>query len=247
MAAEVVSPVDELTGMPLPILPVDKNAPSNWHHHFHPNNDPKLQGANGRALRYSRVQYVSKRLHDRYHKEFFGPPLPGDDSGRFLLIILSCAGYIPRQAIDVSHAEPRVVGLHSSVYEPLRKSRRLGFEARKRTVAGDMSTEGRAKAEIGKFLCHFVIEQDLPHLEKEINRFLNALSEKKRRQLGSTILRRAIEVAAEPVEPIYREAWRRHLVEPALPNRAATFISKIVEPYLPDYVPELEKKLLTVA
>jgi hypothetical protein len=58
-----LSPVDELTGLPLPILtnfePKYSSQPTweDWHHHFHPKLDNILDcEVGGRFLRHSRIQ-----------------------------------------------------------------------------------------------------------------------------------------------------------------------------------------------
>lgn len=116
MAAEIVSPTDELTGMPLALaprlepLPDNEPAIANWHHWWHPRTAPELQTLGGKALRHSRVQLVPVGDHNigtaTYHHYYEGPPLPGanDTDAQFRLCVLSAAGYIPHNVIDL-HAE----------------------------------------------------------------------------------------------------------------------------------------------
>ena len=122
MAAELLTPVDEATDMPLPVrLPAEeilsKNSPeTNWHHHFHSSSDPALQTLGGNALRSSRLQLVPAYLHNAgkaenvYHRIFKGPPLPGadDQEKQFELCILAAAGYLPAQAIDMESNDPTI-------------------------------------------------------------------------------------------------------------------------------------------
>jgi hypothetical protein len=119
MAAELVTPVDELTGLPLPILPTGENLPhnkghvANWHHHFHPASSPELTATiGGRALRQSRVQLVPVRHHNfsntAYHRFFSGPPIPGEEEEQFGMCVLAAAGYLPREAIDMNNGNPVV-------------------------------------------------------------------------------------------------------------------------------------------
>lgn len=121
MAAELITPVDELTGIPLPILPqevLNHSSPhTNWHHPWHANSAPELQGLGGRALRHSRVQLVRATDHNykdktgrpNYHNFYIGPELPTDTRKQFELCVLSAAGYMPDMAIDLRSGEPVVV------------------------------------------------------------------------------------------------------------------------------------------
>lgn len=112
-------PVDEITGMPLPIAPhVDLNALSpsqiNEHHHFYPRLSPILRNSlGGRALRVSRIQRVATTQHNfgenPYHRFFpNGPEIPVDPTAQLGLCVLACAGYLPAQVVDTSRGEPVV-------------------------------------------------------------------------------------------------------------------------------------------
>lgn len=116
MAAELLTPTDELTGMPLsmapPLIQLPRSNPdvANWHHLWHPHSAPELQSLGGQALRNSRVQLVPIHDHnmggDTYHTAYAGPPLPvADDTDKqFGLCVLACAGYVPNEVIDLRAA-----------------------------------------------------------------------------------------------------------------------------------------------
>ncbi len=120
MAAELITPVDLLTGMPLSIaIPEDLNTLDdpenvNWHHHFHKASAPELQSLGGRALRSCRLQLVPAELHnygkDTYHDIFIGSVLPrvDDTDTQFLLCVLACAGYVTREGLDVKSDNPEI-------------------------------------------------------------------------------------------------------------------------------------------
>jgi hypothetical protein len=119
MAAELITPTDELSGLPLPLLPVAEKLPlkggeANWHHHFHPASSPVLTESNGgRALRSSRIQLVPRTHHNygnktAYHAFYAGPPIPSERDEQVGMAVLSCAGYIPEYAIDVSTGDPHI-------------------------------------------------------------------------------------------------------------------------------------------
>lgn len=119
MAAEMITPVDEFSGLPLPllptaeVLPVNQGEIANWHHHFHPKSDPVLSGTiGGRALRAARIQLVPAVQHNysdaAYHCFYAGPPIPTDRAEQFGMSVLACAGYMSDYAIDLADGEPQV-------------------------------------------------------------------------------------------------------------------------------------------
>ena len=114
MAAELVTPWDEATGIPLsiaPDIPGIESMPNDntWHHLFHPSTDPVLQTLGGRALRSSRVQLLPGMQHNfgahNYHTLFKGPQLPTDETKQFELCVFSAAGYLPDKVIDISQTD----------------------------------------------------------------------------------------------------------------------------------------------
>ena len=119
MAAELITPLDEISGMPLPILPQEhltiEDPTTNWHHAWHPKTDPGLLDLGGRALRHSRAQLVRMTDHNHgdankgkqvYHDFYAGPELPKTDREKFYQCVLSAAGYVPERAIDLRGDEP---------------------------------------------------------------------------------------------------------------------------------------------
>lgn len=116
MAAEATTPVDEITGLPLPLILPDNFKPSgdsqleNWHHHFHPWTAPELRSVGGRALRSVRVQLVPASIHNlgdnTYHALFKGPELPLTEDRQFFISVLACAGYVSRFGIDMRSRDP---------------------------------------------------------------------------------------------------------------------------------------------
>lgn len=134
MAAELISPVDELTGMPLVVAPpleeLPRNDPriANWHHIYHASTSPELQTLGGAALRNSRVELLPLKWHNtgrqNYHSYYIGPPLPAaDDSDtQFRLCVLACAGYLPEKVIDLNSGEPVVRLMNEDELYYFRKS-----------------------------------------------------------------------------------------------------------------------------
>lgn len=126
------APVDEQTGMPLPIAPnVDLTSLSpsdiNEHHHFFPRLSPVLRDSlGGRALRVSRIQRVATFQHnfgDRQYHSFFnkGPDIPTDPETQLGMCVLACAGYLPPKVVDTSSGEPLVRSMTDWEYTRLSK------------------------------------------------------------------------------------------------------------------------------
>jgi hypothetical protein len=134
-APELITPTDELSGLPLPILtnevlPVDNPEKANRHHHWHPSNAPELDVGTlaGAALRRSRIQVVRAVDHNQrrngkpmYHDFFAGPSLPKTEQEVFKLCVWACAGYIPDSAIDLSGDQPKIVEMNQKQKAILQK------------------------------------------------------------------------------------------------------------------------------
>jgi hypothetical protein len=143
------APVDELTQMPLPVMPPRRMPPhgkpeiANWHHHYHPSNSKLLTSAAGLAVRHVRVQLLPvEKYHNQYHRIFEGPVyLPKTNAERFGQIILACAGYVPPHAIDVHKDDPT---------EPVLLSTRMKHRLQK-----GREIEVRGHTNIGGFIFNF--------------------------------------------------------------------------------------------
>lgn len=135
MAAELITPTDTLTGIPLPILPqewlpINDPARANQHHSWHPSTAPELLTPAGLALRHSRVQLVRATDHNMgdktkgkltYHDFYVGPKLPIEEAEIFRMCVLACAGYIPDRAIDLRNGSPVDVPMNERQMRILRK------------------------------------------------------------------------------------------------------------------------------
>jgi hypothetical protein len=219
MAAEAITPVDQLTGLPLPILPPDVLLPkhrtdiADVHHHFHPRKDPLLQDAGGLAVRQSRVQLADYwDHHNGYHRYYHGPPLPLTEKEQFGVVIMACAGYIPDEAIDFAGVEPQIVPLRQDQRDRLWKSGEL-------RVA---STQP-----IQNFLTEYILGQDISHVsESKIDEFLHTTDDERKRFLGHWLLAMATEKAAEPIDKLYRMAWRHGNINPTQSAKPPNTIQK---------------------
>jgi hypothetical protein len=184
VAAKVITPSCELTGLPLPIKPLEPResgvlsipgAPDE-HHHFHPEKSPTLLTAGGLAVRNSRVQKVGYALHHYgYHNTFVGPELPSNEDEQFKISVLAAAGVVPRRAIKIyEENEWEIVNLDNREHQQI--SKRISVDWRK---------------PLSKFYAEYISDQQLEDQidKKIIDKFLNYHSSPElKRRLASDIL-----------------------------------------------------------
>lgn len=218
MANRELAPVDELTQMPLPVLPqigmknlrrMERESSADWHHQYHPSNSKRLTSTDGLALRHVRLQLLPAMEHHKvYHRIFEGPEfLPRTNTERFGHIVLACAGYIPPQAIDVYKDNPS---------EPVTLSKKM-----RSRLQNSGEIEVRGQANIARFMKDYLVDQDFSTVDESvIEEFLTTHSIDRRKYLGHWLLAIASEIAVEPVKPVYRQALDEGLILPSikLPN-----------------------------
>ncbi len=234
MKEKLETPTCEITKLPLPIRvtePARDVQPKDWdyHHHFHPRLDPLLLGTAGKALRYSRGQYVPRKLHNRYHVLFGGSVLPEDDKEKFRLCVLSCAGIVPKEAIDVSSkGEYQIVSLSKDEHEDLARPDSVYIERARKFG----NKEFYVRRRIGEFFMQYALQQNIRDIvsDRVIDEFLDASSlEQRKKELGNLILQTALGAAIEDVKPSHVAATEHGLV----PSTARyTRIRKVVRTFL---------------
>ena len=265
-----VTPKDELTGLPLPVLSkrsdlyFQKNGEairrdSNFHHHFHPINAPELGydefgnklefGEPGRmdglALRYSRGQELPVWLHDRYHNIFNGPQMPVDEKSKFTLVVLACAGVVPREAINLyTPGEWQQVTLDDRQHDFIR--RKVHYEG-----AGHKANRSR-RGPIGSFLANYALKTPLAeiveekNIRKKIDEFLNPSSKRQRHESGAFILKHAIGASVADLIPLHQEAQREGMVKSKTRELGRVVLKYFTEERFPDYFGSLEDQLSLV-
>lgn len=214
-SGKILAPVDPLTQMPLPILPTS-SVPrfsdgqfANWHHHYHPSDNRLLTSVSGIAIRHLRLQLLPvKSRHQAYHDLFIGPEeLPETQEERFGHIVLACAGYIPRSAVDVRKDDPG---------EPVAIPRKMRNRLQ---TSGEIEVRGQPN--ITNFIRNHLVLQDFSHVEDSIvEEFITTPDRDRKKFLGHWLLAIASEIAVEPIEPVYRQALDEGLITPGtnLPN-----------------------------
>ncbi len=162
MAAETITPVCEMTGLPLPILPEELREdgallslrPPDRHHAFHRESHPYLQDIGGIALRKSRIQRVPYGVHHLgYHRIFDGPALPYQEDEKFRLTVIAAAGVLPRKALKITDDSEWVeVDLNNRQHQKIAAATRV-----------------ESKQEVSKFISHFATKKGLEHIIDQFN------------------------------------------------------------------------------
>lgn len=240
MPGELVTPRDELTGLPLPILPFEHAEMTGWHHHAHPRNSKLLQGLGGYSVRTVRVQLVDGHPgtaifnkdgsinckygeHQRYHLFYGGPELPESEKEKFEYSIWATAGYVPSEAINVRGLEPTIEQMKPEQIDRLHN--------------GEIKVSDRTF--LSKFLKEYVLDQGLSEIDNTtLDEFVYTQDQERKMYLGHWILSQASEVAAEPIEGTYKVVYKAGLISPSMSSRAADVV------HLGLGTPKMKKKIV---
>jgi len=203
----LITPVDELSGLPYVMVPPEYPLPANNYqladdnHAWHPSRSPLLATPSGEALRNSRVQRVDWYDHHIvYHKYFYGPEIPTEEADIFRRIVFAVARYIPDLAIDCNGYEPVIQRLRPEEKERLWRSNELRVP-RPGLVRG--------------FLGNYVARQDISHVkDSRIDEFMNTSNEYRQAFLGQWLLSQATLVATESITSSFEIAKQSGNVAP---------------------------------
>lgn len=215
----LVTPSDELTGLPYPIIIHDENLPTHRydqadsHHAFHPWYKLRSRGAGATALRNCRIELVDTRHHNQgkgsYHAFYDGPIIPTDPIEQFKTGVYACAGYIPDYGIDMSSGEPEIVEITSRQRAILRTpSDEDEFGYRYLTYRYDP---------LRKFFAEIALQQDFSVMDDlKLEEFLQTKDESRKQHLSRWLIAQATERAAESIEADFREAHAEGRLHPAM-------------------------------
>lgn len=249
MAAEQITPTDNLSGLPLPVAPRIERIPlrrpdiADWHHHFHPREDPRLKTVGGLALRNVRMQLVPREFHNegpqQYHRFFDGPPIPEDEATQFGMCILACAGYIPDEGIDLMHGEPKVVVLDHNQRNILRTHKQNNFDYRYFRYGYDP---------IRQFFAKYILNQALEDIipPTMTDEFLQTKDKARQIELGHEILMLASSSVTEGIARTYsqfRQSGRLHEQMPADPHMLVVYKLGNIERQEQVVIPSLADQL----
>jgi hypothetical protein len=227
------TPPDELTGLPLLMVPDERTLPilwgytashstwgqplADWNHIWHPAREVVEAGEGGFGLRNSRVQFVlRKEQHDEYHAYFAGPALPRRPVERFQAAVLCAAGYIPPKGIQFDSAGPRTVELSPWEIVRLRES-------------GEVKVASFSVVQ--KFMKDFVLKQSIDHVTpRTADRFLkldpaaSTDDSKQRNYFIHLFLSLSIDRVETAIMAPYIQALEAGLLMPDVPERPDQFI-----------------------
>lgn len=225
------TPVDEQTGLPLPILPIPAfphskvSSFSDYHHHYHPRpmfTDTRFGGDDSlTAVRMSRGQQLPRWLHEHYHHFFSGPDLPSSRTEAFKLAVLGCAGVMPAMGIDFT-------GGNGPVMRELSGSEQTRTHKTIRREGEHRHDRGRSQRnKIGFFFANYAVEQAVETAvsDRVIDQFLFSHDKRVRIRLGNFILDKALDMSVDPIRPLYKE------VRPQLPPYSQSDPRKVVGAY----------------
>lgn len=224
MAAEIATPLDETTNIPLPIMPRLDLPPvptgrmrnteriADWHHPFHPRAALITEGAGAVAVRNCRVQWAAyDDHHHKYHGAYLGPMLPEGPDEQFRTVVLAAAGYVPQEAIDFGRFGKPLI-------------RTLGEEQRNQLWNSGQMRIGNG-ATVRDFMLAYTLERDFNGInDSTIDEFLHTQDMRRRKELGGTLLAIAAYDAATPVSDIYKQSRKLHLLPPERARTAGRFI-----------------------
>ncbi|MBX4199523.1 hypothetical protein KW789_01380 [Candidatus Saccharibacteria bacterium] len=169
------------------------------HHRFAPK---KLlihkQGEIGKVLRYSCLQMVPKELHARFNSRYDKPLLPETRAAKFGALLLSIARYLPAEAIDVSgdSAEEREL-----------------TDIERQLIWANNELRPEQGSKVQREILQYVAKQDINGVDESlVEEFLTTPNNALRIERGKQLFRIAAEVAVEPVEQAYIDAWESKLL-----------------------------------
>lgn len=237
-------------GLPYPIItrePFHPNSATDltFHHHFHPASAVELADLAGEALRYSRGQMLPRWLHNRVHGIYAGPELPTTEQEKFELVVLGCAGYIPRWGIEIDdHGDAHKVLLPPS-RQRLVTPRHVHIE----DAYAKPSQQRYIRNRIGFFFANYALKQDLNFPNSRIDEFLNTPDEVRKLELGNQFLVESVRSAIGPVLSLRAQLLKENLrLQPGKPDRMKKIIRTFfVKEYFPAYHEELTNRLIVVA
>lgn len=219
------TPIDEISELPLLIVPQEESLPylhgqlpshlpngsvlADWNHAYHPSKEVAP------IFRSGRVQYVLREVHDEYHCAYYGPPPLRTKVEQFRAIVLSAAGYIPPEGLLLTGDGPQQVGLSAAQRERLRTS-------------GEVKLASFSN--IQTYIRETILAQPADHIHAPtIDRFLSLDSSYKdeareKYRLAYLLTALFIDRLEGHVDEAYNFGRVHRLINPSLPTRPGDFI-----------------------
>ncbi len=235
-----MSPVEVSTGVPLPIVGPRGKTP-NRHHTFFYEYDYTSSSLGRQAVRLSRIQRVGRYVHEAmFHQIFDGTAFPTSESREWEITILSLAGYVPDLGVKFKQGEARV--------------RELSIKERKRLRRSDIILQDKPSKELGK-IGEFLLQYAYEHMRDGIEPLwveeflaISGATHKdelwpRKLKLAEKLANRAIDVAVDPVRPVFAQAHRQRKLRNGSPDSAWQVVKNKVAKRIPKEIGLLEERL----
>lgn len=225
------APIDPLTHYPLPFVPSPNLPPvpqpgdfnynpeiADFHHPVFERVAVESLGAGGAAARDSRLQWVWRNQHIRFHREWGGldEHIPNSPVKQYRSVIFGVAGYVPEEGVSFLQRTPRVVTLSHRQREQLRHSGQLAI--------------GNNGARVRRFLLDYSLQNGLPAINPNlIDEFLDLSATHRRTErmqaLTDVLLQQAIDPIVTPgIKQIYEYTKKHHMLRPGTPRALGSLI-----------------------
>lgn len=227
MAEKLVTPVDEMTGLPYSIIlnesisSLHRTSAANRNHAFHPKMDPRLKTVGGQALRVCRIQIVEATQHNLgehcYHSYYDGPPIIEDEMEQFRTVIWALAGYIPERGIQLNGGEPVERQITNNEMDLL-----------KTTSVNDYKYIHFGGSALRVFMRKVILDKSMQVDLSKLDSFLSSKSLQKRRRLGMEVLKQASAIASLEISSEYKVVHSAKMLRPEAPDSPAVLIDDVI-------------------
>lgn len=231
MIEKLATPVDETTGIPLPIYP-NPNIPAvvhppainsarlgDWHHPFHPR-EILVKGTLGQqALRNCRVQWAEYNEHHDgvgYHSFFAGPNLPIREQEIFKTVVFAAAKFLPDKALSFDgEGGASVVKLD---------------DAGRHRLLEDGVIKVANRINVRDFLLDYLARNGglLADHQKAVEKFLDMPERENKLVLGRALINLASRAVTASIEPAYSQALRSHKLPAQRSAKPQAFVSNFL-------------------
>lgn len=241
------TPVDEETGLVLPVLVRPEDfiiRKSRQHHKEHPDSREELKDRAGRFLRFSATQLLPDHLHGSrypgsYHDIFVGDKnTPTDRQGKIYRGLLNMV-IVPRTAIKLTGDGYKPVSLTNKEHEFIshpQVTRIQGNSKFQRLAARDAMTDS---------LVRYAIDETLNGVvsHKASGKFLATLDKQRERELGNQFIYDAVDEAIRPATVTYELAKKSGMVSAKRIGLRATVRGLLSDAALGNYYELIRQKM----
>lgn len=230
--AELRHAPTDIIGVPRALIPSERLAiipasseESTGHHEFYLPGIARFHDLGSQALRSARILKAESAVHntgpESFHQFYDISAGPHDKQNQSNILLLTLAGYIPKEGIDLWSGEPIIREFDEWEREILCEidhNRELTFTG--------LRTERDVAA---NFIKKFVLEQSPVSIDPDIlERFVSNPKIGLTRDEGHEVLRSNIHAAVEPVNAYYSQVRNEGLLHPMAPFSAEELVLRIL-------------------